>query len=351
MIIDRYLGVQLLVGTVLALVALLSILSLLDFMGEVDDIDAAYTLADVTRYIWLTTAGRVYELLPVAILIGGLLNLGSLAAQSELVALRAAGYSRVRIVFSVLGSGCVLAALVVLLGETLVPATNVAAAELRGDNERSGVFQKTGVGIWSREGERFIHVREKGDGNSYLDVSLYEFGDDHRLQRIVKSSAMQVESDRLVLSDAYEVRLGRHRLDIARSPQAVVRRVMELDRGALGSIAAVGLNTLALIRYIDFLKSSNLRRDFHEYMLWSRVSQPLSVLVMLLLALPFLFAPVRSSIGQRLFYGILIGLAYMLVGKLLGNAVLVFDFSPVIGSFGAPVLGLAAGIYHLSLYR
>ncbi len=351
MTIDRYLGRQLFAGAALALAALLAISSLIDFMDEINDVDAAYTLAHVAHHIWLTTAGRVYEFLPTALLIGGLLNLGNLAAQSELIALRAAGYSRKHIILSVLGAGCVFVVFIAAIGETLVPAAESAAAKLRGDDERPGVFQKTGVGVWSREGERFIHARAAGGDGAYLDVSLYEFGGDRRLRRVISGAAMRVESDRLVLRDVREARLGDRRVDVAHRPQAVIARAVKLERGALGALAPGGLNTLELVRHIDFLKRSSLRRDFHEYVLWSRVSQPLSALVMLLLALPFVFAPVRSSAGQRLFYGILIGLSYTLVSKVFGNAAIVFEFSPALGALAPPALGFAAGLYRLALYR
>ena len=132
--LDRYLGSQLLVGTALALVALLALSLLIDFVDEVDHIDAAYTLTHVVHHIWLSTAERVYELLPAAMLIGGVLNLGNLAAQSELIALRAAGYSRKRIVFSVLGVGCLFAAFIALIGETWVPVAESASRQVRGDD-------------------------------------------------------------------------------------------------------------------------------------------------------------------------------------------------------------------------
>ncbi len=350
MTIDRYLGSQLLIGTALALAALLAVSSLMDFVDQVNDIDATYTLAHVVHHIWLTAAGRVYELLPTAMLIGGLLNLGNLAAQSELIALRAAGYSRRRIIFSVLGVGSLLAAFIVLIGETWVPSAESAAAQLRGD-ERPGLFQETGVGIWSREGRRFIHARTAGEDGLYLDVSIYEFGDDHRLRRVLSGDSMRVESDRFVLQQVRDARVGEHSVQLEQSPQSVIARAAALGEGVLGSTPPDSMSTPELFRHIDFLKRSSLRYDLHEFVLWSRFSQPLSGLVMLLLALPFVFAPVRSSAGQRLFYGILIGLTYTLISKVSANAALVFEFAPAIGALAPPLLGFAAGLYRLAIYR
>ncbi len=351
MTIDRYLGSQLFVGTALALAALLVILSLIDFVDEVGDIDVAYTLAHVAHYIWLNAARRVYEFLPVAMLVGGLLSLGNLAAQSELIAFRAAGYSRKRIIFSVLGIGCLFAVLIALIGEVVAPSAESAALRVRGDDERPGLFQETGIGIWSHEGGRFIHARGAGEDGWYRDVSIYEFGEDRRLQRVISGASMQAESDRFVLNDVQESRIGEQRVTLVRQPQQVIVRTVGAEKGMLGSSPPSGMTTPDLFRYVEFLKQGHLRHDLYEFALWSRLSQPLSALVMLLLALPFVFAPVRSSPGQRLFYGILIGLIYTLVVKVFGSAVIVFEFSPAAGALAPLLLGFAFGAYRLAVYR
>lgn len=350
MTIDRYLGAQLFAGTLIALAALLTILTLTDFMDELGGMDAVYTLTDVVRYIGWTTPGRVYELLPVAILIGGLLSLGNLAAQSELVAFRAAGYSKRRIIFSVLGVGCVFAAVTAVVGETLLPPAESAAARVSG-GERPGVFQRTGVGIWSREGARFIHAREEDGAGGYSGVSLYEFGADNRLRHVVTAASMRVASERFKLSGVREARLGGRRIEVTQRERAELARGEGLEEGMLGAAAPQTMNTFELIRHIAFLERSSLRRDFHELSLWSRLSVPLSVLVMLLLALPFVFTPVRSGAGQRLFYGMLIGLTYMLVSKIFDNAAIAFGFSPALGALAPPFLGFAAGGLRLAFCR
>ena len=349
MIIDRYLGAQLFIGTVLVLAALLVISSAIELMDEVHDMNDTYALTDVMRYIGLTMAGRVYEFLPVAVLIGGLINLGNLAAQSELVAFRAAGYPRKRIIFSVLGMGCLFAVFVAVFGETIMPLAEAAVARDRDDGGDS--FQNTAAGIWSREGNHFIHAEEAAENGDYRNVSIYELGENDRLLRIVEGTSMRVESNRLLVRDARDTRITEQRIMLSRHPQIVIGRGIGFEEGVPMIGVPNAMNTLTLFKYIAFLESSSLRTDLHQYALWSRLSQPLAVVVMLLLALPFVFAPLRSSTGQRLFIGILIGLAYTLVAKLFGNAAIAFSFSPAVGALAPPLFGFAAGMYRLSLYR
>ena len=351
--IDSYLGAHLFFGTAIALMGLLAVLSLIDFVDEMKDIDLIYQLPDVLRYIGLTTPGRIYELLPVSVLIGGLVSFGNLAAQSELIALRAIGYSRKRIIFSMLGAGCVFVVLVGVIGETVVPLTEPAALRVRGDDDKFGLFQKTDVGIWSREGKYFIHAREVRKDGVYLDVSMYEFDDDNRLERIIFASSMQIENDRLILNDVQDARVEEARINMTRQTQLTIARAISLNEGTLGSVEPSMMSLRVLAKYIDFLKQNRLHYKLHELELWSKINQPLSVLVMLILGLPFVFSPVRSSTGQRLFYGILIGISYTLVSDLINNAVIVLDFPPVIGVFTPLLLGVSVGVgvYKLMPYR
>ena len=351
MTLDRYLWIRLFWATLLTLAAMLAVLSLVDFMNELNDVDMSYTLASAIRYVGLTTAGRVYETLPAAVLIGSLLSLGNLAAQSELTALRAAGYSTGRIVLSVIGAGCFFAVVVLLIGELLIPRAEVAASKIRADETRSGVFHKTQVGIWSREGNYFIHAATVDESGVYHDVSIHELGSDRYLRRVLTSASLEVGKKRLTLRDAREMLLNEDNIALRRFPHLMIERVAESDEKAFGVAAPKTMRIVALLRHIDFLKRSSMRHDFYELALWSRISQPLSVLVMLLLALPYAFSPVRSSAGQRLFHGILLGLVYALLDKNLGNAAIAFSLAPAWGAFAPLLLGSAFGLYRLKSLR
>jgi len=129
--IDRYLGRSLLGGAALALLALAAVDAMISLVDEVKDVDDDYTLADAALYTVLMLVAGVYELLPVAVLVGAVISLGNLAAQSELVAFRALHYSRARITASVLMSGALLMVFAFVLGETAVPAAVEKAQQIK----------------------------------------------------------------------------------------------------------------------------------------------------------------------------------------------------------------------------
>ena len=351
MTLERYLWTQLFWATLLALAAMLAILSLVDFVNELDDVDASYPLVSVVRYIGLTMAGRVYETLPAAVLIGSLWSLGNLAAQSELTALRALGYSTRRMAVSIIGAGCLFAVAVLLLGELLIPRTEAAASRIHGDEVRPGMFHAEGVGTWLREGNYFIHAVTVDEDGVYRDVSIYELDDDRYLRRVITGASLEAEEKQLVLRDTREALIDEDGVVFRNLPHLAIERAAGFEERAFGAAVPETMNMAALIRHIDFLKRSSLRHDVHELALWSKFSRPLSVLVMLLLALPYVFSSVRSSIGQRLFYGILVGLAYALLDKNLGNAAVAFSLPPAWGAFTPLLLGSAFGLYRLKSLR
>ncbi|MBT8131779.1 MAG: LptF/LptG family permease, partial [Gammaproteobacteria bacterium] len=91
-LLDRYILAGVLRGTVLVLLVLLVLNSFVSFIGQVDNVgQGSFTMADAIGYVLLTMPTIVYDLLPIATLLGALLGLGNLASHSELIVMRAAG--------------------------------------------------------------------------------------------------------------------------------------------------------------------------------------------------------------------------------------------------------------------
>jgi lipopolysaccharide export system permease protein len=100
----------------------------------------------------------MYDMLPMAALIGCLIGLGSLASNSELTIMRAAGVSIARIVWAVMKPMLVLMVAGVLIGEYVAPATETMAQANRALAQGSGDAQSSKRGLWHRQGDEFIHI-------------------------------------------------------------------------------------------------------------------------------------------------------------------------------------------------
>src|SRR5690554_1821687 len=168
--LDRHIG-----STVfLAIVAVLGVISalalLFAFIDELNDVEGAYTLWDAASYVGFTAPQRIYEMLPMAALIGCLVGLGALASNSELTVMRAAGVSIRRIVWAVMKPMLVLMVLGVLVGEYLAPWASSAGEANRSLVQSVGKAQSSKRGLWHRQGSEYIHVNTVQPGGKLIGV-------------------------------------------------------------------------------------------------------------------------------------------------------------------------------------
>ncbi|MDZ7749806.1 MAG: LptF/LptG family permease [Halofilum sp. (in: g-proteobacteria)] len=132
LLLTRYVVRAVVLGALLVLAVLVGLDVVFALVGELDDVGRGdYGLATAAVYMALTVPGRLYEFFPAAVAIGGVLGLGTLAANSELTVMRAAGISTLRIMGMVMQGGIVLMAVIVLVGEGVAPAAQQTAERLR----------------------------------------------------------------------------------------------------------------------------------------------------------------------------------------------------------------------------
>jgi len=131
------------------------------------------------------------------------------------------------------------------------------------------------------------------------------------------------------------------RRESLRLPRAAPGAAGERDVSDLNPAA---MNVFQLFDYVEFLRASKLSGARAELALWTRFSAALSIVVMLLLAMPWIFFSARSTgSGRRLFFAILISLAYMIGSRVIGDAAVVWQIPPVVGAFLPVALFAAAG--------
>ena len=357
-LMDFYLGRVLIIGAALALLALVAIDGVIKLVDEVADVGHDYAVGDALSHTALMLVSSIYELLPVAVLIGGVVGLGNLAAQSELVAFRTLRYSRTRITASVLMAGAVLMAATFTLGETAVP---FAVGKAHAIKEARGQGEVVGGGRWLREGAYFIHMGETLGDDAFGDVAIYQLDDEHHLVRIIEARRAAVHGREWRLTDTTvsELRtVGRDgHIALERHDRFALPRAVAETPGHVGAAAArrtdlSQMNVLQLMDHIEFLRASRLPSAAQELALWGRFSAALATLVMLLLAMPWLFFSTRSvGAGKRLFFAIIVGLSYMIGSRIIGDAAIIYRVPPILGAFLPILLFAGVGIWWIRRSR
>lgn len=346
--LDRYIGKSVAVAILAVLGIILGLASLFAFIDEMGDISDSYTLLDAGKYVALTAPRRVYDMLPMAALIGCLIGLGSLASSSELTIMRAAGVSIGRIVWAVMKPMLVLMVVGVLVGEYVAPlAENKAQAE-RSLALGSGDAQSGKHGMWHRQGDEFIHINTVQPQGLLYGVTRYRFDDQRHMLSASFARKAQYDGEHWQLSDVTTtvfhaersevVKAAEERWDVSLTPQLLSTVI----------VAPEALSISGLWGYIHYLADQGLNNGQYWLAFWVKVLQPLVTAALVLMAISFIFGPLRSvTLGQRVFTGVLVGFVFRIAQDLLGPSSLVFGFPPLLAVVLPAAICAVAGVWLL----
>lgn len=347
-LLSRYVARSVIGGALLVLAVLIALDTLFAFFGELDDLGRGdYDIWTAALYVLLTIPARIYELFPAAVAVGGVLGLGTLAANSELVVMRAAGISINRIIVMVMQGGLVLMAIIVAVGEGIAPSSQHRAENLRAAAISGQGAAVSDRGLWVRDGERFINVGEVLPGRVLRDVEIYSFEGTRLSTAQHAESAVHVDN-RWRMQELRRTRLDDGVLATERIAEMQREQLVRPELFQLLTISPESLPIWQLHRYVEYLRANRLESDRFALAFWKKIETPLSTLVMLLLALPIIFGSLRSAgAGQRVFIGSLIGIGYYLVAELFSHIGIVYGLAPLQAALAPVLLFTVVGLYAL----
>jgi lipopolysaccharide export system permease protein len=305
------------------------------FAQELDEVgEGNYSAVSALLYTLYTAPRRAYELFPTAAVIGSLLGLGTLAATSELTALRAVGLSRLRICLGALLVVGAMTAAMVLSAETLGPYGEQRAQALSIAAKSRDVTVARWSGLWAREGDTFMnaqHGRSRGEGAQTwveLDgVRLYEFSTEGKLEAIALAKRAEHRDGRWTLFELRRTRFLERGVKSETIAEEAWESGLKPELLSLGVTRPRYLATRELSDSLAYLERNGLDRGAFESAYWARWFYPVNVLVLCLAVMPFAFGTLRSGgFGKRLFLGIVIGVAYYMLQRLAVNTAEVYRF-------------------------
>lgn len=329
--LDRYIGSSVFVAILAVLGIILGLATLFAFIDEMSDVSDTYTLTDVLSYVLLTAPRRLYDMLPMAALIGCLIGLGTLASNSELTIMRAAGVSIGRIVWAVMKPMLVLMLAGVLIGEYVAPATETVAQANRSLAQGSGDAQSAKHGMWHRQGDEFIHVNSVQPNGILYGVTRYRFDSERHMLSASFAKRAEFDTDHWQLTEITTTLFHDKRTEVVTTP--VESWDVALSPQLLSTVvmAPESLSISGLWGYIHYLADQGLNNGRYWLAFWVKVLQPLVTAALVLMAISFIFGPLRSvTLGQRVFTGVLVGFTFRIVQDLLGPSSLVFGFPPLL---------------------
>lgn len=323
------------------------------FISEVGKTNELYSTAQAIVYLVYTLPGRFYEFFPTSILVGTLLGLGNLAANSEFTAMRAAGLSIRRIIFSVLKLGLLLAIGIFIVGEWLVPAADLQARNFKAHLKNKNIVLVGGAGLWIKENKRIIHVGSVISRKQISDISIYTFNDDHTgLESLTTSTGATATDKGWTLNNMENTIFSKRLIHKSQEDSVFKEDFLGTDILDVATVSPNQLSSSALNKIIKHQKANHLKTGKYELIFWKRYSVPLSALVMLILAMPFLFGSARGGgAGQRVFIGIVVGIVFYLANRLINELGVVNGFSPIVSAFLPLTIFFLIGIFSISRIR
>jgi len=350
MIINRYLMRTIHGGTFTVLLALVGLALFFTFLGELKDLgDGNYDLLQIAKYVVLRLPGNLVEFMPIAVLLGSILSLGSIASNSEIVVMQASGVSMARLIASLLQAAVILALLSFLLAEWVVPVSETYARAVKNlaRGKSTALFVKEG--LWIKDESRVLHIGKLLPDGIALNIEVYKLDSQGKLVSMITVGRAIPVAQGWELQQVEESIIGDNRLDVASYDRLIYEGNLSPQLLEVLMIKPRQMPVVDLHAYLDFLEENKLNARAEQLIFWKKIFSPLNVIVMCLLAFPFVLGAQRhGNAGQRLLIGILLGLAFVVVERLVTQLAGQFGINVILGALLPGLIFLAVAIYMLA---
>jgi lipopolysaccharide export system permease protein len=115
------------------------------------------------------------------------------------------------------------------------------------------------------------------------------------------------------------------------------------------TVTPESLSIRGLTNYLDYLSANDQDQSRYLLAFWRKIMQPMTVAVMLLVALSFIFGPLRSvSMGARIMMGVLTGILFFVSNEVMGSMSLVYQLPPILGAVMPSFIFLGISLYFMN---
>ena len=320
-ILDRYIGKTILSTIGLSLFLLISLSGIIRFIDQLRKIKIDYDAFSVGIFSLLMVPKDLEIFFPMAALLGSLIGLGLLASRSELIVMETSGFSRFKIAKAVMKTALPLVIITMVIGEWVAPVSEQTARNMRSEKIYGNSLLAEQSGLWAKDGNDYVYIGHVDNANTISNVDIYSAtgvfkNDEWTLSQIEKND----------FTEPNKV-LGVNMVSMQWKTNITP------DKLSIVAFDPDSLSASGLYQYAQYLKNSGQDTKFYDLLFWKKIIKPISVAVMMLLALSFIFGPLRSvSMGIRVIIGISFGFLFYITDNLFAQVSIVIGIYPLIGS-------------------
>jgi lipopolysaccharide export system permease protein len=314
-----------------------------DLVDELQDVGSGvipYQLSDALLYTTLLLPGHLYELLPIAVLLGTIFVMARFAQSSEFTILRTSGLGPWRALRTLLVMGLGFVVLTFTLGDYVSPFSDRGAQLLKAKHEGDISVGQTGAWLREAQGERrySVNVGALSADNTMRHIRIYAFDEQGYLASMTEAASarfgpghwqlQQVERNIFPAPGNNSSQLKREQLARLDWPTEISSPMV-----SAAVLKPERMSALALFQYIQHLEANEQSSQRYAIEFWKKVFFPLSCLVMVVLALPFAYLHFRSgNMAGYVFVGVLIGISFFMLNNVFGYIGNLRNWSPWIAA-------------------
>lgn len=329
MTIRRLIYREAVAAVVFVAVGFLALFFFFDFVDELPSLSSSetpYRLTQALLYVALLIPNHLYELLPIAVLIGTIFVMARLAQSSEYTILRTSGLGPWRALRTLLVLGLAFTVLTFAAGDYLAPAADRTASLLRARLQGRISVGQTGAWLKERQDQRTynVNINSLTPEGDMRGVRIFESDPRGYIVSVIHSPRASFAEGNWMLQDA-ERTLFRTRASGIPAVERVQLPTLQWPTGISPEMVSVALlrpdrmSTIDLFQYIRHLEDNGQTSQRYEIEFWRKVFYPLSCIVMVVLALPFAYLHFRQGgITTYVFGGVLIGISFFLLNNVFG---------------------------------
>ena len=347
-ILDIYIGKVIASTTFLTLAVFVSLSSIIKFVEQMNLVGRGnYDISHVALFVLYAVPRDVEIFFPMSTLIGGLIGIGMMASNSELIIMQSAGLSRLDIIKSVMKTAVIMIFVSMAIGEWLAPQGEAASRQVRAQAISGGSLVSSKNGMWAKDGDYFVHIGEVQEQGVLKAIQIYRFNEELKLDSWISAQSALYDDNHWRLLNVVETTVKEQQVVSEKIDEKIWQS--SLTPNKLSVITPESLSLSGLSEYLDYLADND--QDTSRYLLafWRKVVQPFTVAVMLFVALSFIFGPLRSvSMGARIMMGVATGILFHISNQVMGSMSLVYQLHPFMGAIMPSILFVSVALYFMN---
>jgi len=320
------------------------------FVKQLGDLGkGSYDVLQAAWFVFYHLPYRIYIFMPMASLLGCLIGLGLMANHRELVVIRAAGVSIWQVTLSVFKAALIVIVAVTILGETLAPHLQRFANDQKIMLMSDGQTLRTSRGMWLHIGNDFITIGTILSNTELRNVYQFRFDASHHLRLARKLDKIDFKDGLWRAARVHETLIHDTHTQARDIPAMDWDVVVKPVVFGMGNSEPDEMTLRELRQYLRAQKATNQQATSFQLEYWQRLIQPLTTLVMMMIAIPFIFGPLRSStMGSKLLAGATVGFGFNILNRFFGPLSHVYQWPPVLAAILPTCIFALLGAYLMS---